>query len=584
MASGISVRRAGGLTRDFGRYAGNRAIIGLVLALAGSGVEAIGLLSLAALLRIVLAPHPEASLPAELAWLADGRSIDTRLFLALAFFALLMLVRAAVLSVRDDYLGRLQFGYVESAKTRLLDAVAAAPYGAISRVPPGHVSQAISGEINDLGIAANSLMTSASAAATLAAMGVLACALSPSLALTALLGAVALVAMLPLARHVSRLGLRLRQHRRDTAEQMLRFLAGLKPAKAQGIDRPVVEQLQAASAQVIDLQIAFLRVQSMTRNLWSTLAMLVALACTGAGLFLWRIEPAIILAFLLLASRISGAAIVLHQGVHQVLECSSALEHLQELEVRLAGSPGAVPAVVVAASPLPRGLSLRGVTYLHRADDGVVELSVDIPEGAFVGVSGVSGAGKTSFIDLVAGLLVPQQGTVFRNGVPLIGAALDLHREALAYVTQDAALFGATLRDGFRLANAQAGPEDVESALALVGADALIRRVPDALDLPLLGRDAFMSSGERQRLALACAVLRRPSLLILDEATNALDMASEARVLAALARLDPRPTILLISHRPHALAPCEHVLRFEAGRLLAELPSAGQLMELLDGA
>lgn len=578
------MRGAGGLTRDFGRYAGNRIVVALALALAGSVVEAIGLLSLAALLRVVLIPQGGGELPASLGWLARGGSVDARLALALGFFAALMLVRAAVLSLRDDYLARLQFGYVESAKTRLLGAVAAAPYGAISRVPPGHISQAISGEINDLGIAANSLMTSASAAATLAAMGVLACALSPPLALTALLGAVALVVTLPLARHVSRLGLRLRQQRRGTAEQMLRFLSGLKPAKAQGIDRPVVAALQAASAEVIDLQIAFLRVQSMTRNLWATLAMFVALGCTAAGLFLWRIEPAIIVAFLLLASRISGAAIVLHQGAHQVLECSSALDHLRDLEARLRGVPATLPGLAGSATPVPNGLSLRGVTYLHREGDGVIDLTVDIPDGALVGVSGVSGAGKTSFIDLVAGLLLPQQGTIFRDGAPLAGTTLDLHREGLAYVTQDAALFGATLRDGFRLASAEAGPEEIARALALTGADDLVRRVPGALDLPLLGRDAFMSSGERQRLALACAVLRRPSLLILDEATNALDMASEARVLAALANLAQRPTILLISHRPHALEPCTQVLRFEAGRLLPDAPEPMRAMEVLHGA
>jgi ATP-binding cassette subfamily C protein len=120
-------------------------------------------------------------------------------------------------------------------------------------------------------------------------------------------------------------------------------------------------------------------------------------------------------------------------------------------------------------------------------------------------------------------------------------------------------------------------------ALTLAGADDLVRRMAQGLDTMVGERGALVSGGERQRLALARAVLRQPRLLVLDEATNALDVAGERDVIERLRAIVPRPTIVVIAHRPESIALCDRVLRFEAGRCIddsKEMPGAPLVVAL----
>ena len=101
--------------------------------------------------------------------------------------------------------------------------------------------------------------------------------------------------------------------------------------------------------------------------------------------------------------------------------------------------------------------------------------------------------------------------------------------------------------------------------MARAGATEIVARMPNGLDSVVGERGALLSGGERQRLAIARALLRRPRLLILDEATNAIDEASEAALLDRLAALDPRPTILIVAHRDSSLSRCDALIRVEEG-------------------
>jgi ATP-binding cassette subfamily C protein len=218
-----------------------------------------------------------------------------------------------------------------------------------------------------------------------------------------------------------------------------------------------------------------------------------------------------------------------------------------------------------------------GVAYRHGShagDDaqGVQNLDLVIAPGEIVGVTGPSGAGKTTFADLLVGLIRPQSGTISIGGRPLDGAVLAAWRRSLAYVAQDAFLFHDTLRRNLRWAAPAADEAALWRALSLVGADARARRLPEGLDTIVGERGALLSGGERQRFALARAILRAPRLLVLDEATSALDLDSETAVLSRLLELDPAPTIVVIAHRPESLRLSGRLLTFAGGRLIGDAP------------
>ncbi len=206
------------------------------------------------------------------------------------------------------------------------------------------------------------------------------------------------------------------------------------------------------------------------------------------------------------------------------------------------------------------------VNYAHDSAAGrrpeLLQASLAIRAGTFVGLVGPSGVGKTTFLDLGAGVLIPQSGAVYVFGQRLCGDVLTRHREQLAYVAQDSFLLDDTVRANLAWSAPGGSEADMLAALEAVGAQGLLERLAQGLDTRIGHRGALLSAGERQRVALACALLRRPRLLLLDEATNAIDVSGEEVILRSLSAMGPNATILMVAHRAESLRFCDEILEF----------------------
>jgi ATP-binding cassette, subfamily B, bacterial len=240
----------------------------------------------------------------------------------------------------------------------------------------------------------------------------------------------------------------------------------------------------------------------------------------------------------------------------------------EEAQVRIPAAPRALP------SPLRGELELQSVSYAHagRTDAVLEHATVRIPAGAKVALSGASGVGKTTLIDLLHRHYDPQAGAILLDGIDLRELDPAALRRAIAVVSQDIVLFRGTLADNIRYAAPGADAARLAGIAREAKLDELLDSLPQGLDTPLGERGQQLSGGQKQRIAIARALLQEPAVLVLDEATSAVDEATEAQVIAAVDRLFDGRTRILVSHRAATLAGCDLHLELVDGRLSVRSP------------
>jgi ABC-type bacteriocin/lantibiotic exporter with double-glycine peptidase domain len=226
----------------------------------------------------------------------------------------------------------------------------------------------------------------------------------------------------------------------------------------------------------------------------------------------------------------------------------------------------------------PRGeIRLHEVSFRYAPDrpEAVSGVSLVIPAGAVIGIMGPNGSGKTTLLDLICGLLTPQSGHVEVDGVRVQQANRAAWQCTIAYVPQQVFLFDATLAENiaFGVPAANIDRERLKGAVRLARLEECVANLPNGYEEMLGERGCRLSGGQRQRLAIARALYRGASLLILDEATSSLDTTAEGEIVETLHALRPNRTTLVIAHRAEALRHCDLVVELHNGRVVGSSKS-----------
>ncbi len=209
------------------------------------------------------------------------------------------------------------------------------------------------------------------------------------------------------------------------------------------------------------------------------------------------------------------------------------------------------------------------VTLRHDRADVLSGVSFTIPAGTFCAVLGPSGVGKSTVADLLVRLLDPDSGTVSLDGHDLRDLRIKDLRDHIGLVDQAPYLFNATISENIAYARPAASRAEIERAGTAAGLDELIRRLPDAYETKTGERGLALSAGERQRIAIARALLRRPRVLVLDEPTSALDADTEKLIARNLREHLRDCTVIVITHRPALAEIADQVINLREGKVWA---------------
>jgi ATP-binding cassette, subfamily B, bacterial len=221
------------------------------------------------------------------------------------------------------------------------------------------------------------------------------------------------------------------------------------------------------------------------------------------------------------------------------------------------------------APGLVEDIRFEDVEFEYRAGQPVVrDFTVTVAGGSVVALVGRSGAGKTTVTDLVARFHDPTRGRILVNGTDIREFRLSTYRDLLAIVQQDVFLFDGSARDNIAYGRKDATDAQVEDAARRANAHEFIERLPQGYETTIGERGVKLSGGQQQRLAIARAVLARPQILILDEATSNLDTESEQLIQAAMSALLAGRTTFVIAHRLSTIRRADLILLMEEGRIL----------------
>lgn len=489
----------------------------------------------------------------------------------LASFVLLIAVRCVLQYGRDCLGPILQAQVVDGLRERCVKALVYADWRWLARRKHADDASLLLTDIGRLGVGMQAALGLVGGAVTGVACLLVAFALSWRLTGLALLSCCIVFGLLGRQRTSAlSLGREWGQANRSLHGHILEALAGARIAKLLGAENTQLTRTVQAISEVRRRQLQFVARSSAAKAAYQLAAAVLLSVYVYIGIVVWRSPLPVLLTLVLILGRMAPLFSSAHQQIHQWLHATPAW---YEINALISDAQAHAETTDASADTVPFPSSVRhairlddvSITHTGRGTAVLDHVSLVLPAGSTIAVTGASGVGKSTLADLLSGLVAPDEGAMWVDDVEVTPSARRAWRKRVAYVTQSAWFFHGSIRENLLWAAPEASDQALQDALEKAAAD-FVFALPEGLDTVIGDGGGGFSGGERQRLALARALLRRPALLVLDEATSALDEQNEARIQEAIATLKGSAIILLIGHRPSAIASADLLIRLQQGR------------------
>lgn len=490
----------------------------------------------------------------------DHLGIPFELITIILIFLLLVAIRATLIYLRDNYLLKIQLEFVDAFRLNMHKAFGQARWSFLMQQRHSDFIHILTKDISRVGNGTRLLLQSLVSLSLVSVYLITSFYLSPYLTLLVVLaGGLLLWALRRFQHKALQLGNEQTQTGKALMASVNEFLGGIKLVKSYGAETHYLDYFKRTADAQRDKQLAFRRNSSLAQQSFQfgSALLLCLFFYVAIEVLQTTVSQLLILAliFVRLMPLLSGLQRNYEQIMHMLPAYTTAMQ-LQQDCLAVAEKPSND----ALALPLHHSINLYDVDFCYQANKPLLkQVTMSIPARQTTALIGESGAGKSTFADLLSGLMLPEHGQIRIDEQSLTEDNLQTWRAQVAYVPQDVFLFHDTLRANMLWVAPDASDKQLWEALALAAAEGFVKQLPQGLDTVIGERGIRLSGGERQRIALARALLRKPSLLILDEATSALDHENEQKIRDSLEHLHGSMTILLIAHRKTTIEAADQV-------------------------
>ncbi len=476
-------------------------------------------------------------------------------------------MRSGLVLLAKKYVGYTIARVATDLRLTLLNVLLKARWTFYLKQPVGMLANAMSSEPDRASKAYLHGTSMLAASIQMLAYVVVAMTISWSATLAYLLGAaLVLVALQVFIRMSRKAGKRQTKVLKVLLRQLTDCLQSVKPLKAMGREE-LADRVIATETRRLN--------RALEREVLSKEALkavqvpaFMGLVSGGfyVGLVLWHMPAAEVMVLLILLSRVLSAMGRMQRMYQSMTTCESAYWSLsrtiEEAMHQEEPTGGDIPPT------LERAITLEQVAFAYENRPVLKEVDLMIPAGQLTALIGFSGAGKTTVVDLIIGLIHPQRGRILIDGIDMEQIDLRAWRRMIGYVPQENLLLHDTILTNVTFGDPELTAEDARWALKAAGAWDFVAALPEGMETVVGERGARLSGGQRQRIMIARALAHRPRLLILDEATSALDPDNQRAICQTLESLkrEYELTILAISHQPTIVEIADRIYQLERGR------------------
>lgn len=347
-------------------------------------------------------------------------------------------------------------------------------------------------------------------------------------------------------------------------------LNGLKDIKTNRLEKSRMTWLKSLNIKILDEQVKFVELQTSSQLSYKTAFALILSCFIFFSANLFYTQPEKLLIVIIIFSRLWPRFVTIQANLQQLaltIPAFKVLLALQNDTKQLIEVSDDNEEILY----MNRMIECKNVCFKYNGDNtsyALQNINLQIPANHMTAIVGQSGAGKSTLVDILMGLQRPESGEVLIDGMSLTDDKVLALRKTISFVPQDPFLFNASIRQNLLLMNPTAPEEHLWAALEFAAAADFVKELPEGLDTPLGDRGIRLSGGERQRIVLARAILRNPSILILDEATSSLDTDNESKIQMALERLKGKMTVIVIAHRLSTIHNADQVIVLDKGRIV----------------